>query len=161
MTVRVSHLQSWSITPYYLQNGSQTIYSYAFSYAFCWTKSFVFWLKFHWNMFPTVRLMAWNRAGDKAITWTDIDHDHWHVCGTRGGGGLTTETTNMRRHKLYQVIYWYIEKICYFYNQPRIIIDVLGYMISLCCWQKFLSGKLSSPWQPSHSTVKLNLSVLI
>ena len=45
-----------------------------FSNAFSWVKSFVFWLEFHWSLFPIdnkpalVQIMAWGRIGDKSLS---------------------------------------------------------------------------------------------
>ena len=62
---------------------SQTIFSDAFS----WTKSFVFWLKFHWSLLLRVQMTINKHYRRQAIIWTNAEPIHWRIRGSGGGGG--------------------------------------------------------------------------
>ena len=61
---------------------SQTIYLDAFS----WMERFVFWLKFHWSLFPRVQLTITSNVLDNGLVpnrsqsiWTTADQIHWFI----------------------------------------------------------------------------------
>ena len=69
-----------------------TIFQTTFSNAFSWMKMYEFWLKFHWSLFPRVRLsifqhwvqiMAWRRPGDKPLSEPMMVRLLTHICITR------------------------------------------------------------------------------
>ena len=82
---------------------SQTIFSDALS----WMDFFVFWLKFHWNLFLRVHLKTnqhWFRwwLGAEQVTshflnqcWRD---SLTHICGTRGRWGINNLTLQWRHN---------------------------------------------------------------
>ena len=71
---------------------SQTMFSGAFS----WMKSFVFWLKFHWNVLLRVQLTATHPGSDnglapnrrQAIIWTNADLINWRIYAALVGDEL-------------------------------------------------------------------------
>ena len=70
-----------------------TISQMIFSYSFSWMKNFVFWLKFHWSLFPRVQLTISQHLFRQCLgagqATSHCLNQCWpssptHICGTRG-----------------------------------------------------------------------------
>ena len=92
---------------------SQTIFSDAFS----WMKSFVFWSKFHWSLFPRVKLTIKPNIGldnnsapyrRQAIIWTNADPIHWRIYESLGG-----DEFSRNQHTAVKCWYIYLSGIGY------------------------------------------------
>ena len=76
----------------------QTTFPSAFSHV-----KFVFWFKFHWDLFPRIQLIIPNNISDnglvpngwQAIIWTIYGLAHWRICVTWSPLLLTQSTRNV------------------------------------------------------------------
>ena len=96
----MSHGQVFPKYSHLLLDKMATILQTIFADAFLCMKSFVLWLKFHWNLLLPAQLTItqhWLNNGLKlapnrrqAIIWTNADPIHWRIYGALGGDELKT-----------------------------------------------------------------------
>ena len=85
-------INQWSELTHWVRDKTATISQTTFSNAFSWKKIYEFRLRFHWGLFPKVRInnipavvqiMAWRRPDDQPLSEPMMFRLLVHICVTR------------------------------------------------------------------------------